>query len=142
MTDPTCIFCRIVRGEIPCEKIYEDDAVLAFMDIGPIIKGHALIIPKAHYERIIDVPPDLLGRVIAVTQRVARALFDGLGADGVNIHQTNGAVAGQTVPHVHFHAIPRFEGDGHSWNWRAGAYADRAEMAGLAGRLRDALKSS
>lgn len=142
MTDPNCIFCKIVRGQLPCEKVYENDAVLAFMDIGPIIKGHTLVIPKAHHERLPEVPPDLLARVMAVVQRVAQAQFDGLGADGVNLHQTNGAVAGQTVPHVHFHVIPRFEGDGHSWNWRAGSYADRAEMAERAGRIRAALKTS
>lgn len=136
MTDPHCVFCRIVRGELPSEKVFEDDAVLAFMDIAPIIKGHTLVIPKLHFERLFEVPPELLGRVMAVVQRIARAQVEGLGAHGVNIHQTNGACAGQTVPHVHFHVIPRFEGDGHSWNWRAKSYADRSEMAQLAGRLR------
>jgi histidine triad (HIT) family protein len=131
-----CIFCRIVRGELPCEKLYEDDQVLAFMDIGPIIKGHALVIPKAHYDPITAMPADLLGRVIAVVQRIARAQFDGLRADGVNVHQTNGAAAGQVVPHVHFHVIPRFHTDGHSWNWRAGKYADPGEMRTLAAQIR------
>lgn len=139
MNEATCVFCKIVRGELPCAKVYEDDAVLAFMDIAPIIKGHALVIPKLHVERIMDVPADILARVMTVVQRVARAQVDGLHADGVNLHQTNGAVAGQTVPHVHVHVIPRFEGDGHSWNWRAGAYANREEMAALAARLRQAL---
>lgn len=133
-----CIFCKIVRGELPAEKIYEDDQVLAFMDIGPIIKGHALVIPKSHYDPITAVPPALLGRIMAVVQQVARAHFDGLKADGVNIHQTNGAAAGQVVPHVHFHVIPRYASDGHSWNWRAGSYADRAEMKATADRLRGA----
>ena len=134
-----CIFCRIVRGELPCEKLYEDDAVLAFMDIGPIVKGHALVIPKAHHELLTDLPPHLLGPVMAVVQRVARALYTGLKADGVNVHQTNGAASGQVVPHVHFHVIPRFHTDGHSWNWRAGRYGDPSEMQGLAGQIRAAL---
>ncbi|HMP77798.1 MAG TPA: HIT family protein [Kiritimatiellia bacterium] len=134
-----CIFCRIVRGELPCEKLYEDDAVLAFMDIGPIVKGHALVIPKAHHELITDLPPHLLAPVLAVVQRVARGLYTGLKADGVNVHQTNGAASGQVVPHVHFHVIPRFHTDGHSWNWRAGSYADRGEMQGLADKIRAAL---
>ncbi|MCS6771773.1 MAG: HIT family protein [Kiritimatiellae bacterium] len=142
MNKPDCVFCRILRGELPCQAVYEDDATLAFLDIGPIIKGHTLVIPKIHVERITDVPAEALGRVMQTVQRVAGALFRGLGADGVNVHQTNGAAAGQTVPHVHFHVIPRFEGDGHSWNWRAGAYSGGAEMAEFARRIRGGLQSS
>lgn len=133
-----CIFCRIVRGELPSTKIYEDDAVLAFMDIGPIIKGHTLVIPKQHFDPLTAVPPPLLGRIMAVVQRVMRAQIEGLHADGVNVHQTNGAAAGQVVPHVHVHVIPRFTHDGHSWNWRAGSYQGAAEMNEWADRIRKA----
>lgn len=136
-----CIFCRIVRGEIPCTRLYEDDEVLAFMDIGPIVKGHALVIPKQHVDPLTAAPPALLGKVIAVVQKIAQAQVDGLQADGVNVHQANGAAAGQVVPHVHFHVIPRFTGDGHSWNWRAGSYGGVAEMQVLADRIRAALKT-
>lgn len=137
-----CIFCRIVRGELPSEKLYEDGEVLAFMDIGPIIKGHALVIPKAHYDPLTAMPPDLLGKVMVVVQRIAKAQFSGLRADGVNVHQTNGAAAGQVVPHVHFHVIPRFLSDGHSWNWRAGKYEQRDEMKALADKIRTALPAA
>lgn len=134
-----CIFCRIVRGEIPATTLYEDDEVLAFMDIGPIIKGHALVIPKQHHDPLTALPSDLLGRVMAVVQTIARAQVEGLRADGFNVHQTNGAAAGQVVPHVHFHVIPRFAGDGHSWNWRAGSYSGPDEMKQVADRIRSAL---
>ncbi|MCZ7592229.1 MAG: HIT family protein [Kiritimatiellae bacterium] len=136
-----CIFCKIVRGELPCEKLYEDDSVLAFMDIGPIVKGHALVIPKAHHDPLTDVPTELLGKIMTVVQRIARAQRDGLGADGVNIHQANGKAAGQEVWHTHFHVIPRFANDGHSWNWRAQKYEQREEMQALAGKIRGALPS-
>ena len=135
----TCIFCRIIRGEIPSTKIHEDDDVLAFMDIGPIIKGHVLVIPKPHYASLPEVPADLLGKVMAVVQRIAQAQFSGLKADGVNIHQSNGAAAGQVVPHVHFHVIPRFETDGHRWNWAAKKYASSDEVASYADSLRQAM---
>lgn len=131
----SCIFCRLVRGEIPSARIYEDEHVLAFLDIGPIIKGHTLVIPKAHHDPLTALPADLLARVMQVVQRVAAAQLSGLGADGVNVHQSNGAAAGQVVPHVHFHVIPRFADDGHRWNWAARKYDSPDEMKALAGRL-------
>lgn len=137
MTD--CIFCKIVAGDIPSTKVYEDDHVLAFMDIGPLVRGHTLVIPKAHHNPLADTPDDVLARVIAVVRLVARAQQEGLGADGVNIHQANGAVAGQVVPHLHFHVVPRFANDGHHWNWTPHPYADLAEAAALADRIKAAL---
>jgi len=134
-----CIFCKIVAGEIPSTRVYEDDDILAFMDIGPVIKGHTLVIPKAHFDPITDTPADVLQKVIAVVQKVARAQVAGLGADGINVTQANGRVAGQVVPHVHFHVIPRFEGDGHRWNWAAKAYDSPEETASFASRIRDAM---
>lgn len=134
-----CIFCRIVRGELPCAKLYEDDAVLAFMDIGPIVKGHALVIPKAHVDPLTAATPDLLGRLIVVAQRIAAAQLAGLHADGVNLHQANGACAGQVVPHLHIHVIPRFQNDGHRWNWSAQKYASPEEMKERADAIRGAL---
>lgn len=134
-----CIFCRIVKGELPCTKVYEDDAVLAFMDIGPIIKGHVLVVPKAHYATLPEVPVELAARVMVVVQKVAAALMSALSADGVNVHQSNGSCAGQVVPHVHFHVIPRYNDDGHRWNWAATKYENPAEMAALGQRVRAAL---
>lgn len=127
-----CIFCKIVAGELPAVKVYEDDDVLAFMDIGPLVKGHTLVIPKLHCDPLSDVPADLLAKVISVVQRVMSAQMKGLNADGVNVHQSNGAVAGQVVPHTHFHVVPRFSTDGYSWNWKPKSYDDPNEAQMLA----------
>lgn len=132
----SCIFCKIVRGELPSTKLYEDGDVLAFMDIGPIVKGHALVIPKQHVDPVTAVPPALLSKVMTVVQKLVQAQFKGLKADGVNVHQSNGAAAGQVVPHVHFHVIPRFATDGHKWNWAAKKYDSIDEMKTLADSIR------
>lgn len=137
MTD--CLFCKIVAGEIPSIHVFENDQVLAFMDIGPIVKGHVLVIPKAHHNPLSQTPDDVLAQVIAVVRRVAQAQQAGLGADGVNVHQSNGAAAGQVIPHLHFHVIPRFKHDGHHWNWTPHPYADLDEAAALAERIQAAL---
>ena len=137
----SCIFCRIVAGEIPSIRVYEDTDVLAFMDIGPLVKGHTLVIPKTHHNLISETPDDVLAKVIAVVRLVARAQMDGLGADGINVHQANGAAAGQVVPHVHFHVVPRYANDGHHWNWTPHPYADLSEAAALADRIQAALKA-
>lgn len=134
-----CVFCSIVKGEIPATKVYEDDEVLAFMDIGPVVKGHTLVIPKSHHNPITDTPVTVLQKLIAVVQRIARAQFAGLKADGINISQANGQTAGQVVPHIHFHVIPRFASDGHHWNWTPHKYETSAEMQDYANRIRLAL---
>ncbi|NLE66087.1 MAG: HIT family protein [Lentisphaerae bacterium] len=138
--DQECVFCRIVKGDLPSCKIYEDDDVLAFMDIGPVVKGHSLVIPKAHHNAVTDVPPELLCKVVAVAQKVVRAQMAALDADGVNIHQANGRAAGQVVPHLHFHVIPRFLSDEHSWNWKTRKYSDIPEMQALADRIKSRIK--
>lgn len=134
-----CIFCKIIAGEIPSTRVYEDAHVLAFMDIGPVIKGHTLVIPKQHVDPITAVPPDVLNRVMAVVQKIAKAQMNGLRADGVNILQANGAAAGQVVPHLHFHVVPRFKTDGHHWNWAAKKYETIDEMKQLADKIKGAL---
>ena len=135
----SCIFCKIVAGEIPAIRVFEDSDVLAFMDIGPLVKGHTLVIPKAHHNLISETPDVVLAKVIAVVRRVAQAQREGLGAEGVNIHQANGSAAGQVVPHLHFHVVPRFQHDGHHWNWTPHPYADLSEAAALANRIQAAL---
>ena len=135
-----CIFCKIIEGNIPASVIYEDDQALAFMDIGPIIKGHALVIPKKHYETITQIPDELLMHLHAVAKRIAQAQQDALNADGVNIMQNNGTVAGQEVPHFHIHIIPRFAEDGHHWNWHPKKYADLEEMNLLAKKLQHSIQ--
>jgi histidine triad (HIT) family protein len=123
-----CVFCRIIAGELPCTKVYEDEDVLAFMDIGPIVKGHTLVVPKKHVDPITEIPLDLLQKVMVVVQRIARAQMKALKADGLNVTQANGRAAGQVVPHLHFHVIPRFDTDGHRWNWAAKTYDSPEEM--------------
>ena len=134
-----CLFCKIVRGEVPCTKVYEDADVLAFMDISPIVKGHTLVIPKTHYNPIMDTAPEALQKVILIVQKIARAQVKGLQADGVNVTQANGGVAGQIIPHLHFHVIPRFATDGFHGNWLPRKYDDPTEMQHCADRIRTAL---
>jgi histidine triad (HIT) family protein len=133
------LFEKISARDIPAAIVYEDDDTLAFMDIGPIIKGHTLVVPKTCYDPVTETPDEVLAKLICTAKRIAAAQMKGLGADGVNIIQNNGAVAGQVVPHIHFHVIPRFEGDGHRWNWDAKTYDDPAEMEQLAGKIRGGL---
>ncbi len=136
-----CIFCKIVAGEIPSTQVYEDADTLAFMDISPLIEGHTLVIPKAHHDPITETPVEVLCRCMAVVKRVAQAQMDVLGADGVNVHQANGAAAGQVVPHLHFHVIPRFKDDGHHWNWNHKDYDSMDAMIELGGALNAAVAS-
>lgn len=126
-TDPSCVFCKIVGGEIPCHRIVEDDQVLAFLDVGPLSRGHALVIPKAHYEMLDGLPEELAGACMMTAARVSRAVMAATGSDAWNILQNNGATAGQVVPHVHFHIIPRSDDDGLGFRWPAGKLGDDAK---------------
>ncbi|MFA5754382.1 MAG: HIT family protein [Patescibacteria group bacterium] len=111
-----CIFCKIINQEIPSHKFYEDDKVIAFLDIKPVNPGHALVVPKAHYETIEEISETDLTAVILAVKKVGGLLKDKLGVEGYNVTVNNGAVAGQAVNHLHFHVIPRHAGDGHvSW---------------------------
>lgn len=134
-----CLFCDIAAGKLPSCLLYEDADTLAFLDIHPVIPGHALVIPRAHYDPIEAVPPALLARVMAGVQRVAAAQRRALRADGINVMQANGRAAGQEVPHLHVHVIPRFLTDGHRWNWTVRPYGQPDEMRALATRLKAAL---
>src|ERR671937_2998268 len=108
--DPSNIFAKILRGELPCYKIYEDDKAFAFLDIMPRAPGHALVLPKAPARNILDVAPDDLAHVMQVAQRIAKVSVDVFGADGVTIQQFNEGAGGQVVFHLHVHVIPRKEG--------------------------------
>jgi len=134
MTNTDCIFCKIVRGEIPCAKVLETDTVLAFLDIAPVNKGHVLLIPKAHHADIWELPAALSPDLMTALRKIALAQKTSLGAEGVNIGMNNGAAAGQLVMHAHWHLIPRFEKDGLS-AWPQKAYADHEEMARTARTL-------
>jgi len=107
-----CIFCKIVSGEIPSKKIYEDDHTLAFLDIRPVNPGHTLVIPKDHFENIYTLPDETLARLSLTTKKVALALKDALDADGINLNMNNEAGAGQVIFHAHIHVIPRKPNDG------------------------------
>lgn len=104
------IFARILRGEIPCHKVFEDDLTFAFMDISPISRGHTLVLPKARARNILDVTPDVLAATIVTVGRVARAAKAAFEAEGVAIMQFNESPAGQSVFHLHFHVVPRWAG--------------------------------
>jgi histidine triad (HIT) family protein len=108
--DSNNIFAKILRGELPCYKIYEDDKALAFLDIMPRAAGHALVLPKAPARNILDIAPDDLAHVMRVVQKIAKASVQAFGADGVTIQQFNESAGGQVVFHLHVHVIPRKEG--------------------------------
>lgn len=108
-----CIFCKIVAGEIPASKVYEDEYVLAFLDITQVTKGHTLLVPKKHFRNVLDLDPKTTEQVFSVLPRLAKHLKESLGAKGLNIVNNNEEAAGQTVFHTHIHLLPRFEeGDG------------------------------
>jgi histidine triad (HIT) family protein len=108
--DPNNIFAKILRGEIPSHRVYEDDAVVAFMDVMPQGQGHTLVVPKAPSRNLLDADPSMLGPLFQTVQKVARAVQRAFTADGVTIMQFNEPASGQTVYHLHVHVIPRFEG--------------------------------
>lgn len=135
--DTNNIFAKILRGEIPAHKVYEDDNVLAFMDVMPQAEGHVLVVPKAASRNILDADPATLGALIAAVQKVAIAAEDAFEADGVTIMQFNEAPAGQSVFHLHFHVIPRKEG--MPLRPHSGKMEDGAVLAANAERIREAL---
>lgn len=128
--DPSNIFAKILKGEMPCHKVYEDDTALVMMDIFPQSRGHTLIIPKAPSRNLLDADPAALASVIPLVQRVANAVKAATNADGIRLAQFNEAPAGQTVFHLHFHIIPAYEGKDLAPH--AGGKADDAELAALA----------
>ncbi len=111
-TSEDCIFCKIVAGQVPSTKIYEDETILAFMDIMPLNKGHLLVIPKEHLENIVEADPDLYGHLASVICRIAKAVDAAVEPDGMNVLQLNGEAANQVIPHLHMHIVPRWNEDG------------------------------
>ena len=127
-----CIFCAIGAGEIPSFKIYEDELVLAYLDINPFSFGHTLVIPKEHSRGILDTSDEMLGEIIKRVKKVASHIKETLPCDGFNILQNNGEAAGQSVHHIHFHIIPRMNGDELTFHNSPG---DMAELDKLAKKL-------
>ena len=134
-SDPSCIFCRIVAGEVPCFKLCEDTETLAFMDINPAHDGHALVIPKAHHPTVFEIPPDAIAAAARTAARVARAVNQELKPDGLNLIQSNGKGAAQSVGHFHFHVVPRQFGDDLLVNWPLKP-GDMAHIAAVAEKIR------
>ena len=124
------LFCKIIRGEIPCQKVYEDDGVFAFLDIHPVNPGHTLIVPKKHVTDVVSSDDATLASVVSAARKVSAAVMRGMGALGVNIEINNGAAAGQVIFHLHAHIIPRFEGDGFKhWPGKEYALGEASEVA-------------
>ncbi|HEV7529400.1 MAG TPA: HIT family protein [Solirubrobacteraceae bacterium] len=134
MRDPDCIFCKIVAGELPATIVSEDERTISFMDIAPATRGHALVIPRAHSSDLLGIGPEDLAAVNLAAQQLAGRIKDRLGADGVNLLNSCGAVAFQTVFHFHLHVIPRYEGDGLRLPWVPSA-GDAEEIAAAAQEL-------
>ena len=111
-----CIFCKIVNGEIPCRKIYEDECCIVFLDISPWSKGHTLVVPKTHFETIFDIDEDILCNVMSVVKKISIHLKKTLNADGIKIVQNNGKSSGQEVFHIHFHVIPSYKENPLNWS--------------------------
>ena len=117
-----CIFCKIASGQIPSAKIYEDEVIVAFLDIGPISDGHTLVMPRQHVEKVHSCPPELLGQIWTRLGKIAGAVASAVGADGYNVLCNNGRAAGQVVDHLHFHIVPRKTGDGVFAQWPSYKY--------------------
>jgi histidine triad (HIT) family protein len=135
--DVNNIFAKILRGEIPSHRVYEDDDAVAFMDVMPQANGHTLVIPKTPSRNLLDAAPQTLSRLLPVVQKVAAAAKDAFGADGVTVMQFNEPAAGQTVYHLHFHIIPRVEGQ--PLKPHSGTMEDQGVLAANAEKLRQAL---
>src|SRR6201994_3617663 len=133
--DPNCLFCKIVAGEIPSERVDEDERTVAFMDINPATRGHALVIPRAHSANLLEIDAEDLAATVAAAQRLARSAVERLGADGVNLINSCGSAAWQTVFHFHIHVIPRYEGDPLQLPWHP-TPGSAQEIASAAAELR------
>jgi histidine triad (HIT) family protein len=135
VADPECVFCKIVAGQIPSFKLYEDDETLAFLDINPVHDGHSLVISKSHYPDVFVIEPEAFAAVARSTVKVARAVNSAIAPDGLNLVQANGSGAAQSVPHFHIHILPRRHGDQLLINWRLKP-GDMARLAEIADRIR------
>ena len=133
--DPDCLFCKIVAGELAATKVDEDERTVAFMDINPATRGHALVIPREHHRDLLDTPADDLAATLAAAQRLAGQAVERLGADGVNLLNSCGRAAWQTVFHFHVHVIPRYEEDPLRLPWTP-APGDEDEIAAAGASLR------
>lgn len=133
-----CIFCRIIKREIPCTKIYEDSVTLAFLDLNPVNKGHTLVVPKKHSETILDTDEKTLRDLMITTKKVSKAIMDSLNVKGFNIGINQFEIAGQVVPHLHIHIMPRIKNDGIKL-WPQRKYESKEEMEETAKKIKSLL---
>ena len=125
-----CLFCKIVSGELPSSKVYEDKDLLAFLDIKPVNPGHVLIIPKKHFKNIHDTPDEIMAKLIIAAKKIAAVIQDKLGVTGVNVGMNNGSAAGQLVFHTHIHIMPRYGKDSFKlWSGKEYAEGEREKVA-------------
>ncbi|MBQ4132190.1 MAG: HIT family protein [Desulfovibrionaceae bacterium] len=134
-----CIFCAMQQGKIPFVEVFSSDNLFAFLDIGPLNHGHVLIVPKKHYANMFDMPSELGCELLSTMQLLGKAIIEATGAGGLNVVQNNFSPAGQAVFHVHWHLIPRFEGDG-LLKWTPGKYDHNEQMLKLAAEISRAMK--
>ncbi|MFH1225296.1 MAG: HIT family protein [Candidatus Diapherotrites archaeon] len=137
MNNENCIFCKIISGKIPADFVYSDAEVVAFLDIAPTTKGHTLVVARNHSENLLDAPEKDICAMMSAVKKIGAAAVKGLGANGFNLHVNNGKGAGQVVPHIHFHIIPRYENDGLHL-WPQGKYAE-GESARYSEKIKKAL---
>ena len=138
MKDTSCIFCKIANGTIPSYKVYEDNDVIAFLDVNPASRGHTLVVTKEHFSNMTTCPKSILDKVFEVAQTIAQAQIAQLGATGVNVLTNVGESAGQTVHHFHVHVIPRYDNDGLKLAFPPKQLADR-EMTDIKSSIEKAL---
>jgi histidine triad (HIT) family protein len=136
---PGCVFCRIIAGEVAAARVYEDDRVVVFLDNSPLFHGHCLVVPRLHYDTLLDVPGELLQPLMNVVQLLGRAAERGLGADGSFVAVNN--KVSQSVPHLHVHVIPRRKGDGmKGFFWPRHPYRDNSQLEEFRMRIEDAIR--
>lgn len=132
-----CLFCKIIKGEVPSSKVYENENIVAFLDINPVNPGHTLVVPKEHYENFSLADEKTLHHLVEAAQKVAKAIVKALGYEGYNIGVNNGSVAGQVIFHLHVHVMPRRPDDGHKL-WKGKTYGE-GEMEKVAAKIREAI---
>lgn len=136
----SCLFCEIAAHRTAASVVYEDDAVMAFLDINPLALGHMLLITKMHYETLLEVPKQAFSALFSAAQNIAAVQMKTLGAEGINWLQSSGTAAGQEIFHFHIHLIPRMSEDGVGWNWKPTLYETPDECDQLANLLKENLK--
>ena len=135
----TCVFCKIVNRETPSRRVYEDENFIAFLDINPVNFGHTLIIPREHYENFSETPEDALVGMVRIAKKISPAIVEAMGAPAFNVSFNSGPEAGQSVPHVHMHVIPRHADDGHK-SWHGRARYPEGEMGVTAKKIKELIK--